>query len=217
MVKPLSRLLLVFTACFAPLPTSAQTSSPSAQAPVLPVAADPVLNPGDFLRITVWRRPELSGEFEVAPDGSIAHPLYREVKVAGIPLSLAEEKVREFLRQHEMNAAFVMAPLFRVIVGGEVQKPGLYSLRPTTTVAQALALAGGPTERGRLDQVRITREGRVMIVNLTSPSGDLTPVRSGDQIIVLRRRKGFFDILVPASSVIAAAAAIASVVVQLNR
>jgi hypothetical protein len=56
-----------------------------------------------------------------------------------------------------------------------------------------------------------------MVVDLTSPSGDLTPIRSGDQIIVVRRRKGFFDILVPASSVVAAVAAVVSVAVQLNR
>jgi protein involved in polysaccharide export with SLBB domain len=215
-VKQCSCLLLALIAYLAPLSASAQSASASAESASLD-ALDPVLNPGDVLKITVWRRPELSGEFEVAPDGSIAHPLYREVKVAGVPLSTAEERVRAFLSQHELNAAFIMAPLFRVIVGGEVLKPGLYTLRPTTTVAQALALAGGPTERGRPDRVRISREGKVLVVDLTRPNSDLIPVRSGDQIIVGRRRNSFLNVLVPTSSVVAAVAALVSIAVQLNR
>src|SRR5215218_6153155 len=35
------------------------------------------LSPGDSVRITVWRKPEFSGDFIVAPDGTISHPLYR--------------------------------------------------------------------------------------------------------------------------------------------
>jgi protein involved in polysaccharide export with SLBB domain len=215
LVKPLSRLLLTFLACSAPVSAWGQSTSPSDRAPPA-AAADPVLNPGDELKITVWRRPELSGEFEIAPDGSIAHPLYREVKVAGISLSAAEERVRTFLGQHESNAAFIMAPLFRVIVGGEVQKPGLYNVPPVTTITQVLALAGGPTERGRLDELRIARERQVLTIDLNRPDSDLF-IHSGDRIIVPRRHKGFLEIVGPVSSVVGAAAALVSIVVQLNR
>jgi protein involved in polysaccharide export with SLBB domain len=194
-------------------PISARGQSPSSD------GVDLVLNPGDLLRITVWRRAELSGEFEVATDGSIVHPLYRGLKVAGIPLLVAEERVRTFLNQHEGNPPFVMAPLFRVTVGGQVQKPNVYSFPSATTVSQALALAGGVTERGRLNQVQIFRQGKVLIIDLTRPDarGAQMPTRSGDQITVPHRGSSFRDIIGPLSSVVAALAAIATLVVYANR
>lgn len=44
---------------------------------------DPVLRPGDALRINVWGHPVLSGDFAVAPDSTLVHPVYQAVKVAG--------------------------------------------------------------------------------------------------------------------------------------
>jgi hypothetical protein len=32
------------------------------------------LRPGDVVRIDVWQKPELSGEFRVGIDGSLVHP-----------------------------------------------------------------------------------------------------------------------------------------------
>ena len=32
-----------------------------------------VLSPGDSVRIVVWRKPEMSGDFIVGPDGTITH------------------------------------------------------------------------------------------------------------------------------------------------
>jgi len=46
---------------------------------------DPALRPGDVLRINVWRHPELSGDFVVAPDSTLVDPVYQVVKVAGHP------------------------------------------------------------------------------------------------------------------------------------
>ncbi|MEO7501028.1 MAG: polysaccharide biosynthesis/export family protein, partial [Gemmatimonadaceae bacterium] len=52
------------------------------------------LNPGDQIRIVVWRNPELSGDFTVAANGTLNHPLYREIQVTGIPLTAVEERLR---------------------------------------------------------------------------------------------------------------------------
>jgi len=41
----------------------------AAQSPA-PPPEQPMLSGGDSVRINVWRRPELSGDFVVAPDGS---------------------------------------------------------------------------------------------------------------------------------------------------
>jgi len=116
------------------------------------------LAPGDQIRITVWRKPEMSCDCVVAGNGSIVHPLYRDVQVVGVPLSTVEDRLRTFLARYEQNPQFVIQPLVRIVVGGEVRTPNIYAVPPETTIAQAIALAGGLTERGSLRSVRIVRQ-----------------------------------------------------------
>jgi protein involved in polysaccharide export with SLBB domain len=165
-------------------------------------AQSPTLKPGDMVQIEVWEQPELSGEFLVATDSSILHPLYREIKVAGIPLDSAERRVRGFLLRFEQAPKFSIQPLFRVFVGGEVIQPREYALRPGTTVADAIVHAGGPTARANVQRVRLLRGGRDIAVDVTNPMSDLaqTTIRSGDQILVQRNRNFFREYLVPAAS-----------------
>jgi len=169
-------------------------------------AQEPVLSPGDVVRISVWRKPELSGDFPVAEDSSVANPFYSGIKVAGVPISVAQERVRRYVEQFETSPRVLVEPLLRVTVGGEVRTPNLYTLRPETTVSQAVALAGGPTERGELGRVRVVRDGRVDVVDLTdpAPSTGAQRVRSGDQILVSRRQNLLRDYLFPSGGLVAA-------------
>lgn len=195
----------------------AQTLSGSGRIAVDPAMAS--LSPGDVIRIVVWRKPEFSGDFVVAPDGTIIHPLYREVKVGGVPLVQVEERVRVFLTRYETSPAFVISPLLRVFVGGEVRQPSVYSLPPGTTIAQAVALAGGPTERGKLDEVLVVRRQEREMLDLTQPDSRAVSMetRSGDQLFVGRRLSFFNDVLAPASAVFAAVATVVSIIIQLRR
>ena len=175
-------------------------------------AADPapMLQPGDHVRIRVWRDTELSGDFRIAADSTITHPLYQAVKVAGVPVKEAEQRIRQFLTTYESNPQVSIEPLFSVAVGGEVRQPDLYPLPRQTTIAQAIAQAGGPTENGRLDKVRLIRDGKEVTMNLTSADAQWShiPVRSGDQIIVQRKRNILRELVGPLASVVAAGASI---------
>jgi polysaccharide biosynthesis/export protein len=180
------------------------------------------LTPGDSIRIVVWRRPEMSGDFVVAPDGSITHPLYRAVQVAGIPLANAEANLRNFLTKFEENPQFVMEPLLRVAVSGEVSRPQVFAVRPGTSIAETVARAGGTTQFAKRNKVRVLRTERSgreqeLYVDLMHPAQGLanTPVRSGDLIVVERKTAFFRDIAIPALSVIGAVASIA-ILVQRN-
>ena len=179
-----------------------------------PASVAPALSPGDAVRITVWRKPELSGEFVVAASGSVSHPLYREVNVVGVPLAAIEERLRAFLTKYEANPQFVVEPLLRVAIGGEVRLPNLYTLAPEVSITQAVALAGGRTEGGRRDRLLLLRENREIIIDLRRPSAEWSrmPIRSGDQIIVERERAVFRDYVAPTISVLGATAAIISVI-----
>lgn len=172
------------------------------------------LQPGDVVRITVWRQPELSGEFVVTGDGQIAHPLYREVQVVGRPLSAVEAQLTEFLRRFVENPQFVVEPLFRVSVSGQVDRPNVFSVAPGTTLAQAVALAGGVTDQGRHDRVRLVREQAERFVDLSNPREGSMPVRSGDDISVSPRSTWFRSVIVPAATIVGA---VASLVIAIRR
>ena len=189
----------------------APLESAAAQRPARP-PGDPILRIGDALRITVWRQPEMSGEFVVAPDGTLVHPVYQAVTVAGAPLPVVEERLRSLLVTYDQDVRLVVEPLFPVTVAGEVRQPNLYRLPQGTTFAQAVALAGGPTELGRLDKVRVIRRDSTMVINLGSKYSryEALPIASGDQVFVARRSSFNFlrDVLYPVTSLTAAVAAV---------
>lgn len=183
-----------------------------------------VLTPGDSVRIVVWRKPEFSGDFVVAPDGSVSHPLYRSVRVAGIPFTTAEANIRRFLSGFEENPQFVMEPLIRVAVSGEVTRPTVFATRPETTVGEALARAGGANQNGARNRVRIirfTQSGtqqvfRVDLENSSSTDFSL-PVRSGDMIVVDRKKSFTKDILLPTLGVIGSIASVGLLIDRIGR
>jgi protein involved in polysaccharide export with SLBB domain len=171
------------------------------------------LNPGDQVRIVVWRNPELSGDFTVAANGTLNHPLYRDVQVTGIPMNAVEDRLRTFLSRYATNPQFVLLPLVKIIVGGEVRNPNIFSVPPETTVTQAVILAGGPSERGKLNNVHLLREGQTINLDMGRPDSQAASlqVRSGDQIIIPRSTNVFRDFIGPTASMIGAVAAIVNI------
>jgi polysaccharide export outer membrane protein len=182
-----------------------------------------MLAPGDSVRVVVWRKPEFSGDFVVAPNGTITHPLYRSVQVGGVPFATAEANIRRFLSRFEENPEFVVEPLVRVSVSGEVDRPRVYALRPETTIAEAVAQAGGTTENGNATRVRVLRleqgQQRQLLVNLNDPAqgAGMTPVLSGDQIVVDRRRNFLREVLVPTLGIIGSIASLGLLIDRVSR
>ena len=72
-----------------------------------------------------------------------------------------------------------------VFVSGQVKTAGEYVIRPGMTVRQALALAGGVSERGSTRRIQIVR--RVDGKEMTLDAGLQTPVQAGDTIVVRER------------------------------
>jgi polysaccharide biosynthesis/export protein len=201
--------VLLATTAIVSIPASAQTPSP------VSVAEQVSLSPGDSVRVVVWRKPEMSGDFIVGPDGTITHPLYRTVRVGGIPFSTAEVNVRNFLARFEQDPQFVLEPLVRIAVSGEVGRPQVFAVRPQTSIAEAVAQAGGPNQFGNRGKVRVLRKDasgrqREFTVSLLDPEGSSGNMRvhSGDQIVVDRRRNFLRDILLPGLGVVGSVASI---------
>jgi polysaccharide export outer membrane protein len=215
-MRQLTLWLLPIIAVVIPQAIAAQTPAPRTEAVTL--------SAGDSVRITVWRKPEFSGDFIVGPDGSITHPLYRTVRVGGVPFTTAESNVRTFLTRFEQDPQFVIEPLVRVAVSGEVGRPQVYAVRPETSIAEAVAQAGGPNQFAKRDRVRVLRKEpnggqRELYVNLLDPDAGSAAVRvhSGDQIVVERRRSFFREVFLPGLSVIGSAASIYLLIDRANR
>ncbi len=177
----------------------------------LPADAPAVLRPGDMVKIAVWRNLELSGEIPVADDGTLQHPLYQVVHVAGIPIDSVNARVSGFLAQFATNPQFVVQPEFRVVVRGEVRTPAVYTVPLETTLGGAIAAAAGPTPEAQLRKVTLVRNGRSYLLDLSDPAAPWTasPIRSGDQIIIGRKSNLFFGTILP---LVTAAAALASLI-----
>jgi polysaccharide biosynthesis/export protein len=166
----------------------------------------------------------MSGDFIVGADGTITHPLYRAVQVGGIPFTTAQTNIRNFLARFEQDPQFIAEPLVRVAISGEVGRAQVYALRPETSIAEAVAQAGGPNQFAKRNRVRILRKEaggrqREMFVDLLDPGSAASTlrVRSGDQIVVDRRTSFFKDILIPVLTVIGSTASIYLVIDRANR
>jgi polysaccharide export outer membrane protein len=193
-------------------------------AQTVPAPAEQTLSPGDSVRIVVWRKPEFSGDFVIAPDGSVTHPLFRDVKIAGVPLATAEANLRRYLSQYDQNPQFVMEPLLHLSVSGEVPRPLVFATQPGTTVAEAVARAGGTTQFANRSRIRVIRNEpsgtqRVFYASLQDPADRLaqSPVRSGDQIVIDRRKSFVKDIFLPALGLIGSVASVGLLIDRINR
>jgi len=218
-MRPLASTLILLSALALARPMVAQQAAHQAER-----SEQAVLTPGDSIRIQVWRRPEFSGDFVIAPDGSITHPLYRTVRVGGVPFATAEANIRRFLSGFEENPQFVMEPLIRVAISGEVTRPSVFATRPETTVGEAMARAGGATQNGARNRVRVirfTQSGVQQVFRLdleNSSSTDFSiPVRSGDQIVVDRKKSFTKDILLPTLGVIGSIASVGLLIDRIGR
>jgi polysaccharide biosynthesis/export protein len=100
----------------------------------------------------------------------------------------------EDLRQGRLSAnlllqdsdTIIVPPAERVYVSGYVKTPGSYVIRPGMTVAQAIAEAGGVTERGSTRGIKIVRkDGQGRELEIDAKMSDV--VRPDDLIRVRQR------------------------------
>lgn len=173
-------------------PPPAQNPQPgAAQAPSADTLSPLAIRPGDVVRILVWSHPELSGEFPIDENYDLLFPLIGAINVRTLSVAQLRERLNTDLSQLFQRPFLAVTPLFRVAVLGEVLKPGLYSVDPTLSVFDLLALAGGPTRQANTDRLQLIRSGeniRVSLEPATIARATLRElgVHSGDQLVVPR-------------------------------
>ncbi|HEX4038321.1 MAG TPA: polysaccharide biosynthesis/export family protein [Acidobacteriaceae bacterium] len=120
-----------------------------------------IIGDDDVLEVFVWKEPELSKSITVRPDGRISMPLVGELSAAGkTPLQL-EHDIKDKLLTYMTDPQVVVivqkinSENFNVM--GQVARPGSYPLTVTTTVMDAIAMAGGFKDFAKKKSVRILR------------------------------------------------------------
>lgn len=146
------------------------------------------LRPGDVVRLRIWREPDMSGEFTVDEAGVVVFPRVGEYSVLeDTPESLSERLQADY-RRYLVNPSIEVTVLRRVRIMGAVNRPGLFPVDPTITVADALAMAGGATPLGDPDKLQVLRNGSRIDVDVSQDTRIAdSPIQSGDQLWVPER------------------------------
>ena len=140
--------------------------------PIAPAAAQAGyhFNPGDLVRVSVWREEELDRQALVQPDGTISFPLVGQIAAAGrTPQEVQGEivkRIETYIPEPVVTVELLEARGNKVYVIGEVEHPGEYQLGRPITAVQAISLAGGFTPfagRGRIQILRRDTSGDTSI------------------------------------------------------
>lgn len=148
-----------------------------------------MLKPGDVVRVNIWRQSDLSGDYVIDEDGNLMFPLVGKISTQDVTTdSLRRMLVEEF--DYYLKEPFItVTPLFRVNVMGEVAAPGLYNVDATITLADLLAMAGGITDAGSENKIKMVRDNTVIQEDLSvalerGRAIEDIGIQSGDQIVV---------------------------------
>lgn len=169
--KTLSVLSLILLAAPARAASSEprQETPPAPSQPVTPPerpelpdwSMDYAIQPGDVIRIVVWKEEELTGDHTVRLDGHVTVPLLGDIKASGrLPRDLAKdigEALRIYIERPIVTVGMVTANNARFFVIGEVMLSGSFPMFGRTSVVQGLALAGGFQEFAKKSRIRILR------------------------------------------------------------
>jgi len=152
------------------------------------------LRPGDLLKIAVFRDKELTGEYPIDARGYVQIPGLGVIKAAGLDPADVTDRLRLALIERGFARPEIsVIPLIRVSVLGEVRSPNVYPVDPGTNLLKLLTVAGGPTDRAKMKDTRVIRDGRAFKVDMESGlkgSAAGRIVLYSNDVIVVGRKKG---------------------------
>ena len=169
------------------------------------------IEPGDTLKIVVYREPDLSGDFVVDTGGSISYPLVGSFPVASRSVKEIREEllvaIKKFIidpqltvthqkKKREASVGEQIAPAESVTVLGEVRNPGAHEAVKNLTLTKVIAQAGGVTPAAETNKIKLIRligeQQKVQLYSMDAINNAETEdplVQPGDKIIVSPQKK----------------------------
>jgi len=146
-----------------------------------------IVGAGDKIEIRVFGEDDLSVTAHLGNSGKINYPFLGQLKLAGLTIKQIEGLIVKGLKGGYLVRpnVFVSVVEYRPFyIHGEVKKPGGYPYQPGLTVNQAIALAGGLTERASKDKIFMFKEGDK---NSELKASLNNKVNAGDTITIKQR------------------------------
>lgn len=134
-----------------------------------------VVGPDDEIKVDISGASTGDFNLKVSPDGTVKVPDLAPIFVSGLTIEQAEQRIIARLRQGgyqglgkagsgtSANVSLTNIRSIRVILVGEVVRPGTYTISSLGSVLNALYLAGGPNpETGSFRKIQVIRGNRVV-------------------------------------------------------
>jgi polysaccharide export outer membrane protein len=155
------------------------------------------VQPGDILKVSVWKEPQLQDPILIRPDGGFSFPLVGEVDARGKTIAqiqvIVTQRLSKYISDPVVSVSVTEIKGNKVYVIGQVTKPGEFIVNPRVDVMQALSMAGGMTAFASLSNIIILRrsgttqtalhfdytdvaKGRKLEENIQLQSGDVVVV-----------------------------------------
>lgn len=209
-----------------------QTNATQTGSGVATEVSEKTLSPGDKISLSVWGHDELSigsihsvysipeeaGKWlQVDESGEANFPQIGKVKVEGLTLKKAEEKLVEMFSQ------FIQKPILnlrllsnQVTILGEVNTPGNYVFHTDQVrLIDMIGKANGFTDYAKTTEIKIIRGQETIKVDLTKAANNEVMVTSKDVVYVAPGRNKSFDRvaskLIPLASLLTALALVYNV------
>jgi polysaccharide export outer membrane protein len=174
-----------------------------------------LIRESDVLQITFQLTPEYDQTVTVQPDGFINLRGVGDMHIAGkaVPeLIVALRKAYgQFLHDPVIDVELKDFEKPYFVAGGELGRPGKYELRGETTVAEAIAIAGGFTDKAKHSEVVLFHrvpggwdQARKLDIKKMLANKDLTEdvqLRPGDLIYVPKNRLSKIRTFIPSTGI----------------
>ena len=154
----LASALVLAAGCRTPPPNYDYTKEPD------PRSRELVLGVGDSISINVWENKDYNTDATIRPDGTITMPLIGDIKAVGETPSSLKAKIKSRLSEYvrlgttaEITVAVKSWRSYRFTIQGEVTHAGVFTADQYLTVADAMALAGGPSKFAKRNEMTLLR------------------------------------------------------------
>ena len=124
------------------------------------------LGVGDILEVGLTEPIKKLSEYQVRGDGAINLPDVGKVVVVGLNMVQAAELIKSRVKTTYIGAdAFTSLAQLRdvnVLITGNAENPGIYTLSGNTNILHAISVAGGISEYGSYREINLVRDDKVI-------------------------------------------------------